>query len=203
VLKALYNAGTPLQVAYLKKTPTTITTPIAPLKLLENTNNITTNGTTINLGYQQNNVVGELKGEIEQAFNNHAMIYNIQSELADVNMEYTDDYKGVGFDVPFIQEQRDYSTTPPTHWNIDLSACDIAVNGIIPLYKDAQADIHLQSSKLIASIEQVQKKDDCFRVFVGFYNLKMTSAADNITTAFLILDITAFGKVLDLRTLYN
>lgn len=53
------------QLVYEKATPTTISTPPTDLKLLQGTNNITTNGTTINLGYQPDNVVGELKGDIQ------------------------------------------------------------------------------------------------------------------------------------------
>ena len=166
----------------------------------QNTNNITTNGTTITLGYQPNNVVGELKGEIEQAFYNHAMIYNIQSESTAVNMAYTDEYKSATFEVPFVQEQHDYSTTPPTHWNIDLSACDIAVNGFLCFYEDS-GGMFIENYKVMPTIELVRKDDGCFKVDVGFYNVKMASSADNITNAYLILDITAFGKLLDLRTL--
>lgn len=54
------------QLAYEKVTPSTIATPPTDLKLLKGTNNITTNGTTINLGYQPDNVIGEVKGEIEK-----------------------------------------------------------------------------------------------------------------------------------------
>ena len=54
------------KIVYEKATPTTISTPPTDLKLLKGTNNINTNGTTINLGYQPDNVVGELKGEIEK-----------------------------------------------------------------------------------------------------------------------------------------
>lgn len=59
-------AVTGIQFVYEKATPTTIATPPTDLKMLKGTNNITTNGTTINLGYQQDNVVGEVKGEIEK-----------------------------------------------------------------------------------------------------------------------------------------
>ena len=47
-------------------TPTSIATPPTDLKLLKGTNNLTTNGTTINLGYQPDNVIGEVKGEIQK-----------------------------------------------------------------------------------------------------------------------------------------
>ena len=59
-------AVTGIQFVYEKATTTTISTPPTDLKLLKGTNNINTNGTTINLGYQPDNVVGELKGEIEK-----------------------------------------------------------------------------------------------------------------------------------------
>ena len=55
-----------VQFVYEKATTTTIATPPTELKLLKGTNNITTNGTTINLGYQPDNVIGEVKVEIEQ-----------------------------------------------------------------------------------------------------------------------------------------
>lgn len=54
-----------VQLCYKLATPTTISTPPTALKLLQGTNNITTNGTTINLGYQPDNVIGELKGMIQ------------------------------------------------------------------------------------------------------------------------------------------
>jgi hypothetical protein len=193
------TAITGQKLVYELATPTTITTPIAPLKLLEGINNISSDGTTINLGYQQNNVVGELKGEIEQAFYNHAMIYNIQSESTAVNMEYTDDYKAVVCELPFVQEQHDSSTTPPTSWHIDLSACDIAVNGFACFYESG--GMFIENYKVMPTIESVRKDDGCFKVGIGFYNVKMTSAADNIDNFIISMDITAFGKVLDLRTL--
>ena len=55
-----------LEFSYPLDTENTISTPPSPLKLLKGTNNITTNGTTINLGYQPDNVIGEVKGEIEK-----------------------------------------------------------------------------------------------------------------------------------------
>lgn len=61
-----YLASNPLQFCYKKATASTISTPSIDLKLLKGTNNITTNGTTINLGYQPDNVIGEVKGEIEK-----------------------------------------------------------------------------------------------------------------------------------------
>ena len=60
------TAMTGLKICYGKATPDTISTPPTDLKLLQGTNNITTNGTTINLGYQPDNVIGEVKVEIEK-----------------------------------------------------------------------------------------------------------------------------------------
>lgn len=54
------------QLAYELAEPTQLSTPPTDLKLLKGTNNITTNGTTINLGYQPDNVIGDVKGEIEK-----------------------------------------------------------------------------------------------------------------------------------------
>ena len=59
-----YAAGTPLQYVF-DIVDTDISTPPTPLPMLKGTNNLTTNGTTISLGYQPDNVIGELKGEIE------------------------------------------------------------------------------------------------------------------------------------------
>ena len=53
-------------LVYPKATPTQLSTPPSPLKLLKGTNNLTTNGTTIQLGYQPDNVIGEVKGDIEK-----------------------------------------------------------------------------------------------------------------------------------------
>lgn len=53
-------ASNNLQICYEKATPTTISTPPTDLKLLKGTNNLTTNGTTINLGYQPDNVIGDV-----------------------------------------------------------------------------------------------------------------------------------------------
>ena len=55
-----------VQVCYKLATPFTIQLTPQELKLLKGTNHITTNGTTINLGYQPDNVIGEVKGEIEK-----------------------------------------------------------------------------------------------------------------------------------------
>lgn len=52
-------ASNPLQLCYEKATPTTIATPKTDLKLLQDTNNITTNGTTISLDYIPNNSIGD------------------------------------------------------------------------------------------------------------------------------------------------
>ena len=55
-----------LQIAYELETNVNISTPSTDLKLLKGTNNLSTNGTTINLGYQPDNVIGEVKGEIQK-----------------------------------------------------------------------------------------------------------------------------------------
>lgn len=57
-LAELYSAGTPLQYVF-DVVPTTIQTPPTDLKLLQDTNNITTNGTTITLDYIPNNSIGD------------------------------------------------------------------------------------------------------------------------------------------------
>ena len=54
-----FLASNPLQVCYKKATPTTIATPPTELKLLQDINNITTNGTTITLDYIPNNSIGD------------------------------------------------------------------------------------------------------------------------------------------------
>jgi hypothetical protein len=47
------------EICYPKATPTTIQTPPTELKLLQDTNNLTTNGTTITLDYIPNNSIGD------------------------------------------------------------------------------------------------------------------------------------------------
>lgn len=60
-LEAQYNAGTPITIcAKLVNSTTSSTTP-TDIPLLENTNNISTDGTNIELKYQPNNVIGECK----------------------------------------------------------------------------------------------------------------------------------------------
>jgi len=54
------------QVCYKLAEPQTIQLTPQELKLIKQHNNLTTNGTTITLGYQPDNVIGEVKGEIEQ-----------------------------------------------------------------------------------------------------------------------------------------
>ena len=51
----------PVSVVYLKKTPSSVSTTPTDIALLENTNNISTDGTNITLKYQPNNVIGECK----------------------------------------------------------------------------------------------------------------------------------------------
>lgn len=53
-------------IVYPLAEPFTIQLTPEELKLLQDTNNITTNGTTITLGYQPDNVIGDVKGEIEK-----------------------------------------------------------------------------------------------------------------------------------------
>lgn len=55
-----------VKLVYELAVPFTIQLTPQELKLLQGTNNITTNGTKINLGYQPDNVIGEVKGEIEK-----------------------------------------------------------------------------------------------------------------------------------------
>lgn len=79
---AYSSGGTPTtgaQVVYKLATPTTLQLTPAELKLLKNTNNISTNGTSISLGYQPDNVVGELKGDIETE---HERFYTETAEYA-------------------------------------------------------------------------------------------------------------------------
>ena len=59
------TAMTGLKICYKKATADTLATPETPLPMLKGTNNLTTNGTTISLGYQPDNVIGELKGMIQ------------------------------------------------------------------------------------------------------------------------------------------
>ena len=65
-LLAQYTAGKPVEISLPLYTESTISTPATPLRLLKGTNNITTNGTTIQLGYQPDNVIGELKEDIKK-----------------------------------------------------------------------------------------------------------------------------------------
>jgi len=58
-------ASNNVQVVYEKATPTQLSTPPTPLKLLQGTNNLSADG-VMQIGYQPDNVVGEVKGEIEQ-----------------------------------------------------------------------------------------------------------------------------------------
>ena len=61
---------------YQLETPENISTPPTDLKLLQGTNNITTNGTTINLGYQPDNVVGHTL-EVAENYTDKAVGKNI------------------------------------------------------------------------------------------------------------------------------
>lgn len=54
-------SNNPIQIAYRKKTPSSVSTTPTDIPLLENTNNISTDGTNIQLKYQPNNVIGECK----------------------------------------------------------------------------------------------------------------------------------------------
>lgn len=54
-------SNNPIQIAYRKKTPSSISTTPTDIPLLENTNNVSTDGTNITLKYQPNNVIGECK----------------------------------------------------------------------------------------------------------------------------------------------
>ena len=53
-----------LQIAYKKATASSIATPPTPLKLLKGTNNLSADG-VMQIGYQPDNVIGELKGMIQ------------------------------------------------------------------------------------------------------------------------------------------
>lgn len=69
---------------YQVDTPTQLPTPSTDLKLLKGTNNITTNGTTITLGYQPDNVIGEVKGEIEKCSPNpEFMHFEVNGNVVD------------------------------------------------------------------------------------------------------------------------
>lgn len=72
-----------LQIVYEKATPTTISTPPSPLKLLKGTNHITTNGTTINLGYQPDNVIGEVKEKVDKTNYSEIVKYTISGNTAE------------------------------------------------------------------------------------------------------------------------
>lgn len=60
------------KLVYEKATLTTIQTPPTELKLLKGTNNLTTNGTTITLGYQPDNVIGEVKSDFDNWVNENS-----------------------------------------------------------------------------------------------------------------------------------
>lgn len=74
-LRALL-AETPLKVAYVLNTASTIATPPTDLKLLKGTNNLSTNGTTITLGYQPDNVIGHTL-EVAEDYTDRAVGKNI------------------------------------------------------------------------------------------------------------------------------
>ena len=63
-----------------------ITTPIAPLKLLKGTNNLSTDGTSMTVGYQPDNVIGELKEDLQQ----HTEMEWLQVLLNGVQSDYKD-----------------------------------------------------------------------------------------------------------------
>ena len=54
-------SNNPIQIAYRKKTPSSISTTPTDISLLDGMNNISTDGTNITLKYQPNNVIGECK----------------------------------------------------------------------------------------------------------------------------------------------
>lgn len=77
-------AVTGIQFVYEKVTHDTISTPPTELKLLKGTNNITTNGATITLGYQPDNVIGEVKVEIEKCSPNpEFMHFEVNENVVD------------------------------------------------------------------------------------------------------------------------
>lgn len=59
-------SNNPIQIAYRKKTPSSVSTTPTDIPLLENTNNISTDGTNITLKYQPNNVIGECKAYTDE-----------------------------------------------------------------------------------------------------------------------------------------
>lgn len=59
-------ANNPLQVCYELATPLTIQLTPTQIQMLENTNNISTDGTNITLKYQPNNVIGECKAYTDE-----------------------------------------------------------------------------------------------------------------------------------------
>ena len=66
----------PVRVVYLKKTPSSISTTPTDIPLLENTNNISTDGTNITLKYQPNNVIGECKAYTDEQIEKIATLKN-------------------------------------------------------------------------------------------------------------------------------
>ena len=64
---AFKTAVTGQTVCYELATPYTLNLTPAQLKMLKGTNTLTSNGATITLKYQPDNVIGELKGEIQKA----------------------------------------------------------------------------------------------------------------------------------------
>lgn len=83
-LVTAYLSNNPIEVCYELAEPFTIQLTPQELKLLKGTNNLTTNGTTINLGYQPDNVIGELKGEIEKCSPNpEFMHFEVNGNVVD------------------------------------------------------------------------------------------------------------------------
>lgn len=61
-----YLASNPLQICYKLAEPFTIQLTPQELKLLKGTNNLSTDGTSMTIGYQPDNVIGELKEDLQQ-----------------------------------------------------------------------------------------------------------------------------------------
>ena len=190
-----------VQICYTLATPTTLTTPIAPLKLLDGINNISSNGTTINLGYQQNNVVGELKGEIEQALYNATYI-RLQSEDYSCDFSYTDDYLDASFYFSYFVEQK-YDTETQQNYTLDCSECEFVVNGVSLLAYDANGDyIDNAHIKILPQVVNVEKSSNGkLYVSVTLRNMSLSSSDNTIKKINLIAYATAIGKYIDSRTL--
>ena len=166
-----------LQIVYEKATPTTISTPPTDLKLLKGTNNITTNGTTINLGYQPDNVIGDAVKASEQYTDR--VLAGIISSIPAKTSDLTNDSgflatSDMGEIVSFIEDSMTYSGE-----TIYLKACK---------FKNGMKFIYI-------SCYNFPKYDSGSSIGIsGFLTSEFYPSINNSTIQGVVVDLLAFDN---------